>query len=56
MLIRSRISRDFFEEEPYSVDWAGYAIVFIALLAGAAALVYATANFGTVPSDLGGLG
>jgi hypothetical protein len=44
MLIRSRISRDFFEEKAYSVDWAGLAIAFIAGLAGAAALVYATVN------------
>jgi len=56
MLIRSRISRDFFEEEPYSVDWVGYAIALIVAVAGTAALVYATVNFGIVPSEFGGLG
>jgi hypothetical protein len=49
MLIRSRISRDLFEEEPHSADWVGPAIVLIVLLAGAAALVYGVVN-GGIPS------
>jgi hypothetical protein len=40
MFIRGPIRRDFFEEEPYSVDWVGPAIVLIAILAGIAALFF----------------
>jgi hypothetical protein len=56
MLIRSRISREFFEQEPYSVDWVGPVIWLIAALAGAAALVYFSVNFGIAPSEFDGLG
>jgi hypothetical protein len=56
MLIRSRISRDFFEQEPHYVDWVGPAIWLIAALAGAALLAYTAANFGITPSEFGGLG
>jgi hypothetical protein len=55
MLIRSPISRDFFEEEPHSMNWIG-PVIWLVALAGGAALVYATVNFGTVPSEFGGLG
>jgi len=56
MLIRSPISRDFFEQEPHSVDWIGAVIWFIAALAVAAALVYATVNFGMGPFEFDELG
>jgi hypothetical protein len=51
MLIRDPISRDFFQEEPYSVHWVGPAIVAAALLAGVAALFYGMLNAGMPPLD-----
>jgi hypothetical protein len=53
MLIRGRISRDFFEQEPHSVDWLGPVIwAFVALaLASSAALIYASLNFSIVPLE-----
>jgi hypothetical protein len=56
MLIRSRISRDFFEQEPYSVDWVGPAIWFVAVLAATAVLGYAMVNSGISPFEFDGLG
>jgi hypothetical protein len=53
MLIRGRISRDFFEQEPHSVDWLGPLIWIIAALALAlsATLIYATLDFSIVPLE-----
>jgi hypothetical protein len=56
MLIRGPISQDFFEQEPYSGDWLAHAVVFIALLAGAAALVYAMLNYGISPFEFDEVG